>query len=158
MNAEVPANLVSPVRKAKCSITLKEYLNESDRELLKTQRELQVASGSVLEAQHLALRKSEKARSCCQQSEDLGEQLDSACEKAICVEAASAAAAVRLKGELARLLEECDLNRQRTGTAESAVTVPHKAHEVVMVKVSDLLSEIVTLQKEFEKLSTNYAA
>lgn len=67
MRKEVFVGLVDVVRMAKRSITLGDQLTESDRELQHTQRELQVASSAVLEAQHLALSKSKEARSCRQQ-------------------------------------------------------------------------------------------
>lgn len=65
------------------------------------------------------------------------EQLDLACEKAISVEAASAEATVRFKGELARLQRECNLSRQRMATAGIVVTILHKGLEVVTGKISN---------------------
>lgn len=69
VHTEVPAGLVDVVRMAKCSITLEMQLRESDRELQRILCGLWVAIGVVLEAQHLALSKSEEARSCLQQLE-----------------------------------------------------------------------------------------
>lgn len=43
---------------SKRSMKIKEQLRESDQELLRIQRELRIASGAVLEAQHFALNKS----------------------------------------------------------------------------------------------------
>lgn len=54
VHVEVPAGFANVVRMVKCSITLKENLRESERELQKTQQELKVASDAILEAQHLA--------------------------------------------------------------------------------------------------------
>lgn len=67
---------------------------ESDWELQKTQCELKVAGGNVLEAQYFALSKSEEARLCRQQLEDVGKLLDLAREKVTAIEAAIAEAAV----------------------------------------------------------------
>lgn len=76
---------------------------ESDWKLQKATRELQIASGTVLEAENLALSKSGVACSCSQQLEGVEEQLGLAREKVTSFEAASAKSAVQSKGELARL-------------------------------------------------------
>lgn len=55
--------LVNEVRMSKCSITLNEQLRQSARELQKTQRELIVGSGAVLEAS-LAMRNLGEACLC----------------------------------------------------------------------------------------------
>lgn len=85
------------------------------------------------------------------------EQLDLACEKARSVDAANADAAIRSMGELARLQKKCDLIRQRTATAESAVTVLLKKLEVETPKTSDLELKNAMLRKKFETLSKTHA-
>lgn len=72
----VPASFVNVVRMTKRSIKLGEKQSKSDQELKKTQRELQISSGTDLESQHLALSKVKNARSCRQQFEGVEEQLD----------------------------------------------------------------------------------
>lgn len=64
VHIKVPAGSVNVVRMSKYNIILEELLMVNDRELQKTQRELLAAVDAVLEAQHLAWSKSEKARSC----------------------------------------------------------------------------------------------
>lgn len=102
MPTAILASLVDVVQMAKHSITLDRKLRESNRELEKAQRVLQVTSSAFLEAQHLAFSKSGKAGSCCDQLKGVKEQLDLVHYKAISLEAASADAAVGSNGELAR--------------------------------------------------------
>lgn len=123
----------------------------------KTHRELQVASSAVLKAQYLALDKSEEARLGRRQFESVEEQLDLARGNFTSVEASKSKAVSRSKKDLARLQKECDLNRPRTASAESAVTVPNKELEVVTAKASDLELENATLRKEYETSSKTHA-
>lgn len=89
----------------------------------------------------------EEARFCHYHLEGVEEHLNGAFDKAIRVEVARTEAAVRSKGEFARLQKECDLCRQRTASVESEVTVLHKKVKGVTAKVSDLGSENAMLQK-----------
>lgn len=91
---EVVAGLVDVLRMAKRSIILKEQLFGNDPEIQKTQHELQIAIGMILEAQHLPLNELEAACRYCQQLEDIEEQLDFFRGKSIVVEGASAEAAM----------------------------------------------------------------
>lgn len=67
---------------------------------------MQVVSGAVLEAQHLALRKPEEERLCRQQLEGVEQKLDLARGKVKSAEAACAEVAVRSRVELAQLQTE----------------------------------------------------
>lgn len=89
-----PAVWVAVVQIAKHSITLKEQLRESDLGLQNPQRKVQVANSAFLEALHLALRKQEETRSCCQKLNGAEAQQDLAREKVTSVEAANAEAAI----------------------------------------------------------------
>lgn len=60
----------------KYSIPLEEQPSECDRQLQKTQQELEAVNSNVLEAQAAALSKSEQVRLCREQLEDEGKQLD----------------------------------------------------------------------------------
>lgn len=93
---------------AKHGMTLEEPFGERDRELQKTQHEVQVANEVSLEAQNLALGKSEEARSCLHQLEGVKEQLDFSCEEVISIEAVNVEADVQSKEELAPLQKECN--------------------------------------------------
>lgn len=53
MHSEVPDGLVHVMGLARGSIFLGEQLREGDRELHRTQREMQVGSGLIVEAQLL---------------------------------------------------------------------------------------------------------
>lgn len=136
---------------------MKSQLRKGGRELQKSQRELQVASDAVSEAQRLALSKSEEVRSCRQQLKGVEKLLDLACEKVISVETTSIEAVVRSKIELARLQKECTSSRQHTATTESAVTVLHKEVELVRKKVSELELENATPLEECETSSKTHA-
>lgn len=100
------AGLVDVGRMAKRSITLEVQIRESNREQMKTQRELQAASGTVLEAQHLPLSNSGKTCSCRQQWKGQEKQLDVVREKVISVEAENVESAVRSKRESKSLQRE----------------------------------------------------
>lgn len=87
----------------------------------------------------------------------MGEQLDLACGKAVCLKAESVEAVVRFKEELARLQKELDLRRRHMATAESSVAVWHVVLDVATVKVSDEKSESVTLRKKSETSTKTHA-
>lgn len=123
---------------AKGSTNLEKQLRESDQKLQKIQRELQVSSGAVLEAQRIALSIFEEVGSCCQQLEGVEEQLDMAHAKDTSAKAAGDEAAARSKGELACSQKKCDLSQQQTAAAESVVTSRYKELEVVTAKVGTL--------------------
>lgn len=77
-------------------------------------------------------------------------------EKVKSVEAVSAEAAARSKGEVERLQKKRDLCWQRTPTAESSISDLHEKLEVVTAKTSSLELESATLRKELGTSSTMY--
>lgn len=122
----MPSILADVKELAKCRITLKEWPRECTWKLQKIRRELKRTSGAVLEAHCLALSKAKKAWLCRQQLESDETQLDSALEKVICAEMASAEAAVRIEGKLAHLQKDSDLSRQRTAADKCSLTDLHE--------------------------------
>lgn len=123
---------------AKRSIILVHHLRESSRELWRTQCELQISSGAVMEAQHLALCKMEEARPCLQKLEGLEGQLNFAREKVTNAEAASFEDAVQSNGELVRVQNGHKYSRQGMASIKNSVLVSHKELEVVLAKDSSL--------------------
>lgn len=104
----------------KQGIILEKKLRESDLKLPRTQSESQVASGAVVEAQHLALSKLKDTRSCCQQLEGMKEQLHLPCVKVTSVEAARSKAAARFMGILTRFQKEMRLKSTTNGFSQKS--------------------------------------
>lgn len=106
VQTELPSVLIDVVQMTKCSIKLEKHLRGSDRELQKTQHELQVANVAVLKAQHFVLSKSNEVCSFRQQLQVVEKQMDLAFENVTSGEVASAKLAVQSKRGLVRLQKE----------------------------------------------------
>lgn len=132
---EITAGLFHAVLMAKRGITLEEKLRESDPDLQKVQRELQVARLAVFRAQYRALSKLKETFSFHQQLKGVEMRLVLAREKVVGNEAACAVLAVRPRRELERLRMKGEGNGQRTASAESSVTALYKKVDVVFVQV-----------------------